>query len=195
RKQVLEPEVLDLNGVVREADGLLRRVLGEDIDLKTALDYRLPRILADPGQVEQIILNLAVNARDAMPQGGELRLVTAWLEAAAPDEPAVLLEVRDTGHGMDEATRERIFEPFFTTKEVGKGTGLGLATVHGIVEQSGGRIEVESELGRGTVFRIYFPVSRDAAAPAADSRVPVPHGGSETILLVEDEAVLRGLAA
>jgi two-component system cell cycle sensor histidine kinase/response regulator CckA len=195
RKQVLAPEVLDLNGVVREADGLLRRVLGEDIDLKTALDYRLPRILADPGQVEQIILNLAVNARDAMPQGGELRLVTVWLEAASADEPAVLLEVRDTGHGMDEATRERIFEPFFTTKDVGKGTGLGLATVHGIVEQSGGRIEVESELGRGTVFRVYFPASSDTPAPAGDSGVRVPHGGSETILLVEDEAVLRGLAA
>src|SRR5262249_10840469 len=194
RKQVLEPEVLDLNGVVREADGLLRRVLGEDIDLKTALDHRLPRILADPGQVEQIIINLAVNARDAMPNGGELRLDTAWLEDTGTDEPPVLLEVRDTGHGMDEATRERIFEPFFTTKDVGKGTGLGLATVHGIVEQSGGRIEVESELGRGTAFRVYFPVSTDAAAPAADSRVPVPHGGSETILLVEDEAVLRGLA-
>jgi len=195
RKQVLAPEVLDLNAVVREADGLLRRVLGEDIDLKTDLDYRLPRILADPGQVEQIILNLAVNARDAMPRGGELRLATACVEASGDYEPAALLEIRDTGHGMDEATRERIFEPFFTTKEVGKGTGLGLATVHGIVEQSGGRIEVESEVGRGTVFRIYFPVSSDTATPAGKAGVPTPHGGSETILLVEDEAVLRGLAA
>jgi signal transduction histidine kinase/CheY-like chemotaxis protein len=195
RKQVLAPEVLDLNAVVREADGLLRRVLGEDIDLKTDLDHRLPRILADPGQVEQIILNLAVNARDAMPRGGQLCLSTARVEASPGEEPAALLEVRDTGHGMDEATRERIFEPFFTTKEIGKGTGLGLATVHGIVEQSGGRIEVESELERGTVFRIFFPVSSDTAAPAGKPGVPTPHGGSETILLVEDEAVLRGLAA
>jgi signal transduction histidine kinase/ActR/RegA family two-component response regulator len=195
RKQVLAPEVLDLNGVVREADGLLRRVLGEDIDLKTDLDHRLPRILADPGQVEQIILNLAVNARDAMPRGGELRLVTARVEGSGPDEPAALLEVHDTGHGMDDTTRERIFEPFFTTKDVGKGTGLGLATVHGIVEQSGGRIEVESEVGQGTVFRVFFPVSSDTAAPAGETRAPAAHGGTETILLVEDEAVLRGLAA
>jgi signal transduction histidine kinase/ActR/RegA family two-component response regulator len=195
RKQVLAPEVVDVNTVLTESKRLLERVLGEDVDLSLQLDPALAQIVADPIQLHQIVLNLAVNARDAMPTGGRLVVRTANVGGRAlTGGAAVLLEIADTGHGMDTATLERVFEPFFTTKEPGRGTGLGLATVHGIVEQSRGRIEVESEPGRGTVFRVYFPTS-EGAEPAASPPLPRPLGGTETILLVEDEATVRRLAA
>jgi nitrogen-specific signal transduction histidine kinase/CheY-like chemotaxis protein len=196
RKQTVSPEIVDVNEMIRETDVLLRRLLGEQIDLELELDGSLAPILADRSHLQQIVLNLAVNARDAMQEGGRLLLRTAnVLSSAAPHRSSVLLEVADTGHGMDAATRGRIFEPFFTTKEIGKGTGLGLATVHGIVEQSGGRIEVESEVGRGTVFRISFPTAAGTPRPADPPDPPAPHGGSESILLVEDEATVRELAS
>jgi len=196
RKQTISPEIVDMNEVIRETDVLLRRLLGEQIELEIELDGSLAPILADRSHLQQIVLNLAVNARDAMEEGGRLLLRTANVfSSAAPHRSSVLLEVADTGHGMDAATRGRIFEPFFTTKEIGKGTGLGLATVHGIVEQSGGRIEVESELGRGTVFRISFPTAAGRPSPADPADPPPPHGGSESILLVEDEATVRELAS
>jgi two-component system cell cycle sensor histidine kinase/response regulator CckA len=204
RRQILDPRVLDLNTVVADMEKMLRRLLGEDIELFTRLAPNLDRVRADPGQIEQVILNLAVNARDAMPQGGRLTLSTAM---AIPDEallrahpemhrgPHVLLTVSDTGCGMDEPTRTRLFEPFFTTKEIGKGTGLGLATIYGIVKQSEGQITVESAPGRGTTFRIYLPrheeAPRKARRTAPSFQLPT---GSETILLVEDEELVRNLA-
>jgi nitrogen-specific signal transduction histidine kinase/ActR/RegA family two-component response regulator len=206
RKQVLQPKVLDLNTVVTEVEKMLRRLIGEDIELATTLDPALGPVKADPGQIEQIILNLAVNARDAMPQGGRLTLKTAnvTLDQAyvrqhmgATLGPYVLLAVSDTGVGMDAETQSHIFEPFFTTKGAGKGTGLGLSTVYGIVKQSGGTIWVESAPGRGTTFEIYLPLVEEAAAsgelhPALPAPTP---GGSETILVVEDEMSVRKLAA
>jgi PAS domain S-box-containing protein len=166
RKQLLQPVVLDLNDIVTEAEKLLRRLIGEDIQLVTSLEPSLGRVRADPGQIHQVVMNLAVNARDAMPDGGTLTLTTRNAngapggDGADPDSfsgPAVLLAVRDTGHGMDAETQRRIFEPFFTTKEVGKGTGLGLSTVYGIVKQSGGHVVLRSEPGCGTTFEIYLP--------------------------------------
>ncbi len=206
RKQVLQPKVLDLNAVVTDVEKMLRRLIGEDIELATTLDPALGRVKADPGQIEQIILNLAVNARDAMPQGGRLTLktVNVTLDQAyvrqhmgATPGPYVLLAVSDTGVGMDAETRSHIFEPFFTTKGAGKGTGLGLSTVYGIVKQSGGTIWVESAPGRGTTFEIYLPLVEETAAngelhPALPPPTP---GGSETILVVEDEMSVRKLAA
>ena len=208
RKQVLQPKVLDLNAVVTEVEKLLRRLIGEDIELAAVLDLALGRVKADPGQMEQIILNLAVNARDAMPRGGRLTLKTANVTldqayayarqhvGAAPG-PYVLLAVSDTGIGMDAETRSHIFEPFFTTKGAGKGTGLGLSTVYGIVKQSGGTLWVESAPGRGTTFEIYLPLVEEVAAggelhPALPAPTP---GGTETILVVEDEMSVRKLAA
>ncbi len=203
RQQVLEPKVLDLNAVVAEVEKMLRRVIGEDIELTTVLDPATARVKADQGQIEQVIMNLAVNARDAMPEGGKLTIETA---NAALDEglarhspyvrpgPYVLLAVSDTGIGMDAETQVHIFEPFFTTKELGKGTGLGLATVYGVVKQSGGYIWVYSEPGKGTTFKVYLP-RVDEVVPAArvDARSALSSQGWETILLVEDEEPLRAL--
>jgi two-component system cell cycle sensor histidine kinase/response regulator CckA len=204
RRQVLQRTVLDLNAVVTETGKMLQRLIGEDIALVTTLDPALGRVNADPGRLEQVILNLAVNARDAMPQGGRLTLETANVElgeAEAHRQVGVIpgryvrLAVRDTGIGMDAATQSHLFEPFFTTKEPGKGTGLGLATVYGIVTQSGGHIEVDSTPGRGTTFQIYLPrfeEGREVAEPAAAP--PASLQGLETVLLVEDEMEVRGVA-
>ena len=203
RQQVLAPQVLDLNLAVAEMDNMLRRLIGEDINLVTAHCADLGRVKADPGQIEQVIMNLVVNARDAMPQGGKLTLETANVQlgetfgqgqVTTTPGPYVMLAVSDTGCGMDKAIQGRIFEPFFTTKVRGKGTGLGLATVYGIINQSGGFIWVYSEPQKGTTFKIYLPRVEDVPTvvePAAS--LPAPHRGSETILVVEDEDALRTL--
>jgi CheY-like chemotaxis protein len=191
RRQVLQPRVLDLDTVVADLEPMLRRLIGEDIELTTVLEARPGRVEADPGQLEQVIMNLVVNARDAMPRGGRLIIRTA--QGPAPDR-RILLGVTDTGRGMDAETQSRIFEPFFTTKEKGKGTGLGLSTVYGIVEQHQGGIEVESVLGRGTTFRISLPGSRESAQVQAPAPVVAgPERGAETVLLVEDEEAVRKL--
>jgi two-component system cell cycle sensor histidine kinase/response regulator CckA len=204
RRQVLQPKSLNLNQVVDNLGKMLHRLLGEDIELSIIPEAGLWRVMADPGQLGQVILNLAVNARDAMPRGGRLILKTANVEldeayAAVHDQvqpgPHVVLSVSDTGCGMDAATRSRIFEPFFTTKELGKGTGLGLSTVYGIIRQSGGHIWVYSEPGQGTTFKIYLP--RFAADSAVVQEEPAPGPdlrGQETILLVEDEDLVRQIA-
>jgi CheY-like chemotaxis protein len=203
RRQVLTPRVLDLNALVTQVAGMLRRVIGEHIQLVTVLAPTLAPVRADAGQLEQVLLNLAVNARDAMPDGGRLTIEIASLlldERAVRGTPEmrqgryVCLSVSDTGVGMDEATKSRIFEPFFTTKEVGKGTGLGLATVYGIVKQMGGHILVDSEPGRGAVFRVYLPPAGEWASGEAGgpSAAGAPRG-SETILLVEDEVAVRAV--
>jgi signal transduction histidine kinase len=178
RQQMLRPTLLDLNQVVRGIERMLQRMLGADVAVRTRLEPALARVHADAGQVEQVLVNLAVNARDAMPGGGALVIGTANVAVGAPlahrhgvVEPGayVTLTVRDTGLGMDEATLARVFEPFFTTKEVGKGTGLGLATVHGIVHQSGGQIVVESAPRKGTTFTIYLP-ARERAEETLEAR-------------------------
>jgi nitrogen-specific signal transduction histidine kinase len=203
RKQVLQPKVLDLNIVVADMDKMLRRLIGEHIELVTILEPQLWSIRADPGQLQQVILNLAVNARDAMPEVGRLTIETSNIEL--DDENArwhvgvrpgryVMLAVNDTGFGMDSQTRERVFEPFFTTKEVGKGTGLGLATVYGIVKQSGGYVWVYSEPGRGTTFKVYLPRVDAPAEAVARPRETGTLVGTETILLAEDDETLRPLA-
>jgi len=204
RKQVLKPENLLLNDVVRDVEGMLRRLIGEDVELQTALDLDLGWTRADPGQLEQIIVNLVANARDAMPTGGRVTVATKNVTlderqtAAYADldaGPYVLLQIEDTGVGMDERTRGRLFEPFFTTKERGHGTGLGLATVYGIVRQSKGLIEVESAPGEGATFRVYFPRVPDAARkPPAEAAPDVERETGERILIVEDEADVRGVA-
>jgi len=204
RKQVLEPIVLDLSAVTTDMKDMLGRLIGEDIALLTAPMPGLGRVKADRGQIEQVIMNLAVNARDAMPQGGRLVLETANVDlddeyvrrhVGARPGPHVMLAVSDTGTGVPREIHAQIFEPFFTTKEQGKGTGLGLATVYGIVKQSGGYIELDSELGQGTTFRIYLPRLDAEVAPVDQSARPVvPAGGTETILLVEDEEGVRELA-
>ena len=204
RKQVMQPRVLDLNDIVGGVEQMLRRVIGEDIMLETVKAAGLARVQADPGQLEQVIMNLAVNARDAMPRGGRLVIETAnaRFEQGHPDKsmpmPAgdwVVLSVTDTGAGMDEATRVRVFEPFFTTKEPGKGTGLGLSTVYGIVKQSNGFISVSSQLGVGTKFEIFLPpVSGVGDVIDLGASAPSTQRGTETILLVEDEEPVRALA-
>jgi len=204
RMQVLAPRVLVLNAIVNEMGKMLPRLIGEDIEYTFEAEPGLAAVLADPGQIEQVILNLAVNARDAMPNGGKLTLRTANVamsEAQAAQHPPmtpgkyVLLSVADTGHGMDENTKVHIFEPFFTTKEVGKGTGLGLATVYGVVKQSGGFIWLESQPGQGARFEIYFPQTTKLSAETAEEKGKrAVAGGSETILVVEDEAGVRELA-
>jgi two-component system cell cycle sensor histidine kinase/response regulator CckA len=203
RKQVLQPRVLDLNALVGDLAKMIRRLIGEDIELTMMLDPALKSVEADPGQIEQVIMNLAVNARDAMPQGGELVIGTANVEldrAQASQRlgiepgPYVMLSIRDTGMGMDAETLGHLFEPFFTTKGQGKGTGLGLSTVFGIVRQHKGAILPRSEPGRGTTFEVYLPrveTDEGSIVDAASSELP---GGSETVLLAEDEDAVRALA-
>ncbi len=203
RQQVIAPRVVNLSAVVAGVEKMLRRVIGEDVDLVTVLDPGVGSVRADIGQLEQVLMNLAVNARDAMPTGGKLTIETANVahdphyareRAAARVSQFVMLAVSDTGVGMDEATKARIFEPFFTTKEPGKGTGLGLATVYGIVQQAGGFIWVYSEPGRGTTFKIYLPrvdaAAEDAGASTAPADLP---RGTETVLVAEDEAAVRAV--
>jgi two-component system cell cycle sensor histidine kinase/response regulator CckA len=198
RKQVLDPRVLDLSEQVRDIEELLRRVMGDDVELITVLGSNLGRVRVDPNQIQQVILNLVVNARDAMPYGGTVTIETAGIDvdetyAVGPPGPQVMLAISDTGKGMDEETREHIFEPFFTTKEMGKGTGLGLSTVYGIIKQSNGNISVHSEPASGTTFKIYLPVVHQKAGKG--ERAQTSSGaseGQETILVVEDqEKVLK----
>jgi two-component system, cell cycle sensor histidine kinase and response regulator CckA len=205
RKQILQPVVLDLNELIRGFVKLLERLIGEDVELKVVLLSGLRQVKADPGQMEQVIMNLVINARDAMPGGGELTIETANadLDVDYTEEhgvslqpgPYVTLGVSDTGIGMDTETQSLIFEPFFTTKEEGKGTGLGLATVYGIVKQSGGYIYVHSEPGQGTTFKIYLPVVEGETVQVQKEQTASDDlTGSETILIVEDEDALRNLA-
>jgi CheY-like chemotaxis protein len=202
RKQVVEPKILDLNAIVKDTEKMLKRLIGEDISLTAALDPKLGRIKADAGQIDQVLMNLAANARDAMPRGGKLTIETAnvGLDAeyasAHPEVrpgPYILLAVSDDGFGIDSATLSHLFEPFFTTKGLARGTGLGLATVYGIVKDSGGHLSVYSEVGSGTSFKVYFPrvdeevALTDTPKPeAADTK-----DGKETVLLVEDEEDVR----
>lgn len=203
RKQVLEPKIVNLNTLVSSTEAMLRRLIGKDISLQTDLAPRLGWVKADPGQIEQVVINLAVNARDAMPQGGRLTIKTADIEL---DDRAthhvqdirpgryVMLSVNDTGFGMDRATQAKLFEPFFTTKAPGKGTGLGLSIVYGIVKQSHGHVVVSSEVGRGTTFSIYLPqVEAPASISASSEPMPATDRGRETVLVVEDEEQIRGL--
>ena len=203
RQQVLERKVIDVNDLIANIEKMLRRLIGEDIELVTVPDPALRRVFADSGQLEQVIMNLAVNARDAMPRGGKLTLETANVEldqayarAHATVRPGsyVMIAVSDTGVGMNAETLTRIFEPFFTTKERGKGTGLGLATVYGIVKQSGGYVWVYSEAERGTTFKIYLPPAEQGAEVEEATAALPPVRGSETVLLVEDEESVRTLS-
>ena len=202
RRQVLQPRVLQLNDIVEGIAPMLSRLIGEDVELSTSLEPELGHVLADPTQLEQIVVNLAVNARDAMPTGGRLTIQTTNVElndehvahhGECSAGPHVLLAVSDTGEGMDAATLEHMFEPFFTTKPVGTGTGLGLATVYGIVKQSGGNVSAYSEPSRGTTFKIYLPVTDALMTPAVSRPVAVSATGTETILLAEDHESLRRL--
>ncbi len=203
RQQILQPRILDLNVVIGGVAKMLRRLVGEDVELNVVGGAALGTVSADPGQVEQVVMNLVVNARDAMPEGGKVTVETSNVDldsTYASDHPGVepgayvMLAVTDTGTGMDSATRERIFEPFFTTKEEGKGTGLGLSTVFGIVRQSGGSIGVYSELGEGTTIKVYLPQADPARGAAQEVVNDVQtRRGSETILLVEDEEQVRAL--
>jgi PAS domain S-box-containing protein len=204
RRQVLQPQVLNLNAAVSNMGKMLKRLIGEDIELDVHLEDPLHQVKADPGQIEQVLMNLVVNARDAMPAGGKLTIETSNVEldsaysqthATVVPGSYVMIAVTDSGTGMDDATRAHVFEPFFTTKPKGKGTGLGLATVYGIIKQSGGYIWLYSERGHGTTFKIYFPVSEGNVQPTT-SRTPkrVDIEGNETILLVEDQEEVRTLA-
>jgi two-component system cell cycle sensor histidine kinase/response regulator CckA len=204
RMQVLQPRVLDLNAIVADMGKMLSRLIGEHIEYVFLPDAKLSAVKADPGQMEQVIMNLAVNARDAMSDGGKVTVHTcnvifnaAQAALRPPMTPGnyAMLTVSDTGHGMDEKVKARIFDPFFTTKEVGKGTGLGLATVYGVVKQSGGFVWVESEPGKGATFEIYLPQALDKVdAPETQIKPSALPRGSETILLVEDEEGVRELA-
>ena len=197
RRQILQPKLLDLNDIVNNMNIMLRRLIGENVELTVILDPQLRRVKADPGQIEQVIMNLAINARDAQVDGGRIIIETSNQKKENPHDPHspgydVVISVTDTGHGMDRETMSRIFEPFFTTKEAGSGTGLGLSMVYGIIKQSGGNIWVESEVGWGTTFRVSLPsVEGDlgfAPVEGGDGKIA---RGSETILLVEDEEIVR----
>ncbi len=201
RRQIMQPRVLDLNHVVADISSMLQRLIGEDVELVTLLGSELRSVKADPGQIEQVIVNLAVNARDAMPGGGRLVIETAnveleggytWESEAVRAGSYAMISVSDTGHGMDEATQARIFEPFFTTKGQGKGTGLGLSTAYGIVKQSGGHVFVSSAPGRGSTFKVYLPAVAETAEHVEHAEKAAPMvRGSETVLLVEDEDAVR----
>jgi CheY-like chemotaxis protein len=205
RRQIMQPKVLDLNDIVREMEQMLTRVLGSNIQLTTHLDLSLGMVNVDPGQVQQVLMNLALNARDAMHNGGKLRIETSnatldstYMKQHGAAEPGdyVMFAVRDTGVGMDRATQARIFEPFFTTKESGKGTGLGLAMVYGIVKQSGGYVWVYSEPGQGTTFKVYLPRVDQSVRPIHRDAVRIDDlRGNETVLLVEDEEPVREVTA
>ena len=199
----MEMKVIDINMLLKDIEKMLHRILGEDVELITFLAEDLGRVKADPGQIEQVIMNLAVNARDAMPCGGKLTIETANVEldeayarahVAVTPGPYVMLSVSDTGVGMTPEIRDRVFEPFFTTKEKGKGTGLGLSTVYGIVKQSGGNIWIYSEPGKGTTFKIYLPRVEESLEETAEKKAKkeLP-GGGETLLVVEDEDIVRKL--
>jgi signal transduction histidine kinase len=204
RKQVLQPTVVNLNEIIVDLDKMVRRLISENVEIVTRPATKLGTVKADPGQIEQVLLNLVINARDAMPHGGTLTVETAnvELDQAYADEhagvrpgPYVALAVSDTGVGMDAETQAHIFEPFFTTKEMGKGSGLGLATVYGVVQQSGGHISVYSELGRGSTFKVYLPRAGDVTEPLPASPVHQPAmRGKETILVAEDDRQVRDLA-
>lgn len=202
---MLQPRVLDLNVVVQTLDKMLRRLIGEDVKLELSLQPALGAVRADPGQIEQVILNLAVNSRDAMPNGGQVTIETANVEfdeAYVRERPGaspgryVMLAVSDTGVGMDAETRSHVFEPFFTTKELGQGTGLGLSTVYGIVKQSGGYVWLYSEPGHGATFKIYLPLA-DELPEAEDVQAPPQPvaGGRETVLLAEDDPSVRAVVS
>ena len=200
RRQVLQPRVLDLNAVVAEAETMLARVIDENVEIVTVLGSGLRRVRADPGQIQQVILNFAVNARDAMPDGGRLVLETRNVDITAddggrhpalPPGPYVVLLVSDTGHGMPPEVLEHMFEPFFTTRGQGHGTGLGLATVYGVVTQSGGHVEVESAVGSGTTFRVYLPVADPLSGEEPAGAGPALPRASETVLVIEDAEPLR----
>jgi len=204
RRQIVDPRVLDLNALVAEMERMLRRLLGEDVELVIERGSPAAPVKADRGQLEQVLMNLVVNARDAMPTGGRLSIATSEIEidetpslAGVGEELApgryVLLTVRDTGSGIEESLLENVFEPFFTTKQHGKGTGLGLAMVYGIVKQAGGQISLTSEVDRGTEFRVYLPFVDETPAPPGPPRQAEPRGRGETVLLVEDERPLLGL--
>ena len=203
RKQIIQPVALDINQIVSNTGKMLRRLIKENIGLDVILEPNLDLVSADPGQIEQVILNLVVNARDALPKGGKLTIQTRNVrmendfgQAGASTLPGrfVLLEVTDTGTGMDEETQTHIFEPFFTTKAVGKGTGLGLATVYGIVKQNNGRIEVKSMVGRGSSFKVYLPAVKHAVLTRTSAKYTgSPNFSEETILVAEDAKPLRDL--
>jgi two-component system, cell cycle sensor histidine kinase and response regulator CckA len=203
RQQVIQPMVLDINQIVSNTGTMLRRLIKENIEFVVIVEPNLDLVSADPGQIEQVILNLVVNARDALPTGGKLTIQTSNVRTEDDSGQAgggilpghfVLLEVTDTGTGMDQETQAHIFEPFFTTKAVGKGTGLGLATVYGIVKQSNGRIEVQSTLGRGSSFKVYLPAVKHAGLTRESAKYTGRPGFSEeTVLVVEDAKPLRDL--
>ena len=204
RRQVLEPKIIHINNVVGDMESMLCRLIGEHIEIRTILDPALEKVLADPGQIGQVIMNLALNARDAMPDGGELSIETVnadldqdYLQSHAEVQSGryVMLAISDSGCGMEAATKARIFEPFFTTKDAGKGTGLGLATVYGIVKQSGGHIWVYSELGQGSTFKVYLPAVQESIENRTENASPgATVGGDETVLLVEDEVSVRAVS-